>query len=384
MVLVEHPAGALEVEVVLGVGAPGDVEDPVEVGPDDLVLGRLVGDAPEPRELALGGLPHVIGQRGIVDAPPQLVDLGLVALTQLVLDRLELLAQHELALALVDVLLHLGLDARAELQHLDLAGEDLAEAAEAHRYANLLEDLLLLGHRQAQRRGDQVRERGRVVQVGRRHLQLVGQVGHQVDHPRERRLHVAGESLELVRLLQHVGHGLHHGHEERIAGRVAGEPHALAAMHQHAHRAVGHAQHLLHRGHHAHVVEVVGRGLLRLGVAGGHQHEPAHLAVHHVVHQPDAALLADGERRHGLGEHHRPLEGEHRQLGRPFDLGRRHGLRGGHHDVLGHRVAAHLHGHRRAGLLGRVAHASPRTFTRTVSGPRRGASGSVMVSMPLS
>ena len=383
VVLVQHALRAVQVQVVLGVGAPGDVQDPVEVRADDLVLGRLVGDAPQARELAVGRGAHLVRQRGLLDSPPELVDLGLVALAQLVLDGLELLAQHEFPLALLDVLLHLGLDARAKLQHLRLARQDLAQAPQARRHTHLLQQLLLLGHGQAQRRGDQVRQRAGVVHVGRGHLQLIGQVGHQVHHPGERGLHVARQGLELVRLLHDVGHGLHGRNQEGVRPRVAGEPHPLAAVHQNAHGAVGHPQHLLHGGHHAHAEQVVRPGLAHVLVARGHQHQAAHLAVHHVVHEADAALLADGQGRHRVGEHHGALEGEHGEVGGPGDL-RCHGglLRGGHHHVLRHGVAVHLHGHHRAPLV--VAHRSPRTVTRTASGPLRGASGSVITSMPRS
>ena len=91
--------------------------------------GRLL----EPPELAVGRLAGVLGQVRRLDPLAQLVDLGLllVALAELVLDRLQLLAQEVLALALVDLRLDLGLDLGAELDHLELAGEDLARAGAA-------------------------------------------------------------------------------------------------------------------------------------------------------------------------------------------------------------------------------------------------------------
>ena len=119
----------------------------------------------EPRELAVGRLLRRLGQLGGCDPLAQLVDLGLglVLLAELALDRLELLAQVVLALALVDLRLDLRLDLGAELDHLELAGEDLGEAAQAARDVDLLEQLLLLGGRDPQRPGDQVRRapRGR-------------------------------------------------------------------------------------------------------------------------------------------------------------------------------------------------------------------------------
>ena len=63
----------------------------------------------EPSELAVDGLPHVLGQLGRLDAFAELLELGLlgVALAELLLDRLQLLAQEVLALALLELRLDL-------------------------------------------------------------------------------------------------------------------------------------------------------------------------------------------------------------------------------------------------------------------------------------
>ena len=98
----------------------------------------------------------------------QLVDLGLdlVGLAELLLDRLELLAQEVLALALVELGLDLGLDLRADRHHLELAGEELRQAPQALAHVELLEQRLLLLGRDPQRPGDQVGEHAGVVDVG--------------------------------------------------------------------------------------------------------------------------------------------------------------------------------------------------------------------------
>ncbi len=105
MVLVEDLPRVLEVEVVLGELGPRQRDDPVEVGADDAVLGGGRRQLLEPGELAERGLQHVLGQVLLLDLAAQLVDLGLllVALAELVLDRLQLLPEEELALALVDL-----------------------------------------------------------------------------------------------------------------------------------------------------------------------------------------------------------------------------------------------------------------------------------------
>ena len=53
VVLVEHLRGVVEVEVVVGPGVPGQLGDPLQVGPDDLGLHRLAAGPLQPAQLAL-------------------------------------------------------------------------------------------------------------------------------------------------------------------------------------------------------------------------------------------------------------------------------------------------------------------------------------------
>ena len=76
VVLVEHLAGVLEVEVVLGALAPGQRDDPLEVGADHAVLGGGGGQALEAFELAVGGLADVLGQLCGLDLLAQVCGLG--------------------------------------------------------------------------------------------------------------------------------------------------------------------------------------------------------------------------------------------------------------------------------------------------------------------
>ena len=136
VVVVEHLPRVLEVEVVVGVDAPRQRQDPLEVGADDAVLGGCRRQPLEAAELAVGGLADVVRQRGQLGEPlAQLLDLGLlrVVLAELLLDRLQLLAQEVLALALLHLRLDLRLDLRAELEHLELPAEDRRHLAQALR-----------------------------------------------------------------------------------------------------------------------------------------------------------------------------------------------------------------------------------------------------------
>ena len=193
-------------------------------------------------KLALGRFAGVLGQLRRLDLLAQLVDLGLllVLLAELLLDRLQLLAEEELALALVDLGLDLGLDLGAELDDLELAGEDPREVAQALGDVDLFEQLLLLLGAEPQRAGDQVTERRRVVDVGDRELQLLGQVGDLLDDLAEGLLDVAGQRLELGARLDDIGQLGDPRDQVGLLGDVVAEPDPLAALHEDAQRAVGH------------------------------------------------------------------------------------------------------------------------------------------------
>ena len=100
---------------------------------------------------------RLLRHAGRLDLLAQLVDLALlvVALAQLLLDRLHLLAQVVLALVLLQLALDLALDLAADLEHLEVLDQDLVDALEPRADVERLEQLLLLRgveRRQAARR----------------------------------------------------------------------------------------------------------------------------------------------------------------------------------------------------------------------------------------
>ena len=163
VILVEHLARVLEVEVVLGRLVPRQRGDPLEIAAHHPVLRHRGLQALESRELAVGLLAHLLGKLGRVELLAQLGDLRLhlVGLAKLLLDGLELLAQEVLALALVELGLDLRLDLRADRHHLELARQDLRQPAQPLADVDLLEQRLLLLGLEPQRPRDQVREHAR-------------------------------------------------------------------------------------------------------------------------------------------------------------------------------------------------------------------------------
>ncbi len=87
-----------------------------------------------------------LGHLRVGDRLAQLVELALrVVLAELLLDRLQLLAQHVLALPLVELALRLLADLARQLQHLDAVRQELDDAVEPVANLERLEDGLLLG-----------------------------------------------------------------------------------------------------------------------------------------------------------------------------------------------------------------------------------------------
>ena len=195
----------------------------------------------------LAALSAVLRQVLRLDLLAELVDLRLlpVALAELVLDRLQLLAEEELALALVDLARDLGLDLRSELRHLELAAQDQRHGAQPLLDVQKLEELLPLLRLQAQRRRDEVAERARIVDVGGRQLQLLGQVRRHPDHAPELVLDVPGQRLDLGRVREDVRKLLELGGEVGLGLLWLDEAHAVEPLDEDPQRAVGHLDHLV-------------------------------------------------------------------------------------------------------------------------------------------
>ena len=230
-----------------------------------------------------------------------------VALAELVLDRLQLLAQEVLPLGALHLGLDLGLDLRAELDDLELPVEDDRGLAEALLDIELLEQQLLLLGLEPQRRRDEMAESARVLDVRGGERQLLGQVGQLADDPREERANVLRQRLQLARLAQDVGHLFEPPDQVRLRADALLQLDAAQALDEDALRAVGNANHLLHDCSGADVEEVVPVRHFDLARARGDQRDEA-IARDDVVDQRDRALLADRQGQHRVREDDRVLE----------------------------------------------------------------------------
>ena len=209
---VEDVARLLDVELVLGGDRPRQLDQPLEVGARHRVLGRRRLHHLEPLELLHRDLLGLGRHLGVDDLLAEVVQVaaGLVDLAQLLLDRLQLLAQDVLALVAPHLLLDLAVDLLADLQHLVLAREELQHLAQAGLEIERLQHVLLLVDLHVEVRRDEVGQLPRLGHAVDQRARLLGQLGHQLDDPLGDVLQVHDQRVELD-----VG---------RRAGRAAAAP----------------------------------------------------------------------------------------------------------------------------------------------------------------
>jgi hypothetical protein len=183
VVLVEDLAHLGDVDVVRGLLRPRDVEDPVEVGADDGVLGRADLHGAEALELLARDLLGLVREVRLRDALLEAVEVALIALVlaELLLDGLELLAKDVLALVLAHLLFDLRVDSLAHLEDLELPREQAQDLADALLDVDRLEQLRLLLHGGVEVGGDEVSEGAGLLDRVDERARLARELGHELD-----------------------------------------------------------------------------------------------------------------------------------------------------------------------------------------------------------
>ena len=217
-------------------------------------------------ELALHLLQDRLGHLGLVRLLLEGGDLlrQLVALAQLALDGLELLAQEELALRAVHLPLGLRRDLLLHGQDFQLLGHQLVHAAEPLHGVDGLQDLLRPFHLEVEVAGREVGQAARLLHVGGDDDDLGRDGLAEVGGLLERGLDVAHQGLELQALLGRLRllDGLDARLQERMAILEGLDARAAHALHEHADAAVGQLEHAHDERHRAHRVHVVGPRVL--------------------------------------------------------------------------------------------------------------------------
>jgi hypothetical protein len=302
VILVQHPPRIGDVQVVGRLVLPRQAYQQIQVRLDHAVFGGLDRHAFHAVQFAARFFLRLFGHARLADALIQFADVGfvLVFLAQFLLDRLHLLAQEELPLHPLHFALGFRLDLPPQFQDFDLLLEQPGEPQQLVAHAVHLQDRLGVGEAQAHAAGDEIGELAAVVHVYGHDRQLVGHLRFQLDQLAEELLHGAHQRLHLDAILHSFGDDLDAGAQVRFFLRVLQNADALQPLHQEAHRAVRRLEDAMHLRRSAHRVNLVRRRLLGAIVAAGDQGDDA-VVGQRLLHQADAALLADGQRQ----PHHR-------------------------------------------------------------------------------
>ena len=269
------------------------------------MLGRGLGHALQALELLARLLLDLFGHAGLGDRLLELLDLGggALGLAELLLDRLQLLAQDVLALAALDGVPGLLPDVPRDLQHLDAVAQQLQHLVEAGSQLEQLQDLLLLLRLQIHEARHQVG----ALRGGTRRLHGIDELRRHLREELERLeralLEMEQAGLDLRRPVVGFFEAVDACGDERVARHELAHPKALLALDHDVVVAV-------RRGHvtqdapdAAHFVQLVGRRIVGLGHAL-QQHADRALAARRLLGRRDRFRPAQRERHHDAGEQH--------------------------------------------------------------------------------
>ena len=316
MIVVQDPAGLVEIEAVAGGFLPRQVQNPLDIRPGNGVLRRRRGDPVETGQLLVHGLACLTGQLGGLGLFAQVVSPAhSVVFPQLLADRLELLAQEKLALLLVNILLDILLDLLAHLQGLELLVKLEGHLLEQFLGVHDLQQGLLRLQGQVELGPGEIGHVVRIVQGHDGHHQFLGELGD-LGHLLELGAQVEDQGLGLLILFMDHGHRLHPAPVEGLGLEVFDHPDLLHRAHQDLIDIVLSLDHLMNIAQAADGKKMVRRHRLSLGVLDRPVRNQGHEAIPHqgVVDEILGSLMGDLEREAHAGEKDKALQGQDGQL----------------------------------------------------------------------
>ena len=216
MVAVEHRARFLEVIRLLGRRRPRKGHDRLEVIPRHDVLARVRVHEGELLELAFDGFLDLALELEGLDLLLELLVIGGLRVgrdAELLLDRLELLAEEILALVLLDAPVDLGLYLLLDAQELLLLLDEHEYLLHALADVLDLEDPLLVGLVDVQDARDEVRDLPGLVDIDHVEAHLLGEKGivlrdlfHLADERARERLHLEGIGVLVLEIIDDGDH----------------------------------------------------------------------------------------------------------------------------------------------------------------------------------
>ena len=294
--------------------APRQADQRLDEIADDGRFGRHRRHQAQLLQLALRLGQAFLAHAGGLDLLVQFLEVGaFLAFAEFLLDRLDLLVQVVLALALFHLALDAATDALFDLQDVDLGFELREQAIDTVADALHLQHFLLLLELERQVGGDGVGQTAGILDAGDRRQNLRRNLLVQLDELVELGDHGAAHRLDLMvfdaRLRQRDG-GRHENRGLHLDGLDAG---ALRAFDQHLDGAVGQLEHLQDVGEAADAVEIL---RLRLILGGGFlgQQQDALAAFHRHFERLDGFRATDEERNDHVREDDHIAQRQQRQF----------------------------------------------------------------------
>ena len=239
--------------------------------------------------------------------------LALVHFPEFLLDRLQLLAQIVVALRLLHLILHFGLDLVAQLLHFNFFRQMLVDPLEAQRHIRRLQQFLLVaGREEGQGRRDKVHQPARLVDIHGDRLQLVRQRRRGSHNLLELRHHIALQRFQR-RILrgQHFRHRVHRCHHEWLDARKFAQPHPLRALGENEEALVRHLDDLVYRRQRSEGMQILGLGRIHARVALRHHHNA--LLLTQGVDELNRTFPSNRERQHRMRKQNRIPHRQNRQ-----------------------------------------------------------------------
>ena len=310
VVLVEHLLGMGQVIVELALLLPRQGQQRVDVVAHHGGLGRHGRHQAQLAELALAFLAGLFGHAGGLDLLLDVLEVGAVlALTQFLLDGLDLLVQVVLTLALLHLALDAPADALLDLQDVEFVLDLRQQLLQALAHRQRLQHFLLLLDADGQVCGDGVGQATRVLDAGQRGEDLGGHLLVELHVVLELRQDGAPQGFDLGRDRILVMDVVQLAREVLTLGVDVGDACTADALDQHLDGTVGQLQELQDVGNAANAIDVAGGGVVLRAVLLGNQHD-ALAGFHGRFQRLDGTLAAHEERDHHVGEDHHVAQGQ--------------------------------------------------------------------------
>ena len=305
MVFVQHLLRMLEVQVVVGQFAPGQVQHKLDVLELDAVVRRGGIELLQAGHFLVEDGAHFLGPLLFIGPAAHFLELLTFVHTQFFLDGAQLVVQVILALLLVDVRFHLLVDFLLDLQQLGLGFQhlqqgqatlvDVRERQQGRTFGKILH---LDGG------GDKIHQEMEVFDAAQRADGLLGGEGRRLDHQAGLFLQAVGQDADFA--LVGIGRNAflqitHTAHQIGLIGNHLLQMGQGTALQDGRHGAVRHFQRLDELAGGAVGAQVGLGGILHGNVSLREGCQPAVTGLH-ILHQLHGFLTAHRYREHGSGE----------------------------------------------------------------------------------